>query len=1101
MCVTLQHRGAGLNDWKVVVTKHVRAHNHQLSKELYLYYTENRRIYDPELLVGAGDSTVIANRMNSATGQLTPLIDQVNHRAGLYRILTSSDEQQIQQQTPSMSFIVSDASSAVPNENIADDNTKQLMALSEVSTNNFETRPRVQAGMPLTAMPPLGAMILTPGTIPSRAMDGGGFCVPRVAIKMHNSWEAFHDYVAQYAFDSAQVFRTRSTVSVAARNAKTLASIAAKAGVGSHDVASYASYATASPTSRLIPDEYKWYSKLLICTYGWKRRVRGSGPRLGAHEGDPCPAMLLARMERNVDSNWHVMINRQIPEHNHKLSGHVEEIGVSHEAIDTSGDPIGELATASSTPNPTADNSSLFDSEAISAEPSIEEQSIERREIVVRVPKLQSVFNSWDDFHSNLKAYSDATYQLYRTRTTSSAKGRNKKIAQMRRGRADARKIPETWRWYSKTLTCTHGWKERHRGTGKRTAHVIRSTACPVKICATVQYMNPSSRIENGTGLTTEASDATLDNWRVVVTKHVVDHNHNLSKELYEHYRENRRIYDPDLLAIDTSSEGAVVKRKLYQVSDQATTGDNFSVQNSQQHGSQLASHSNMLSSQLEAGLVETVNHTQFFTPPYHNTSSGISASGTTALQQNVPGAGVSTSVGLPHQVVPSVVLLPYSTTTPFLPDQVQSQSQQQQQLLEQQQGQIERQGQQQQALASAVAAFTGNTNGSHGRSESTGSDGMSTVASMTPPGLHGANVMLLNHAGVTMGSNVISVACRVHGPSAGPNSADGRSNTSASRNNEAECTSHSGQCTCFRIAGGGNYVTIVPANEPIAPAETSFDPNDENMFYAEDMEGAWQPSSNIEIEQMTTESGDMIWRVPRIVRRYPSWEAFHKYLDAYSAATFQLYRVRTTYSVRSRNVRLRQLAASRGIHGVSRAHLVPESYEWYSKTFLCTHGWKRRSRGSGQRVSHNVRATECPAKVCATLQRTDGSNNWSIVVTKHLTEHNHELSETLYQQYSEVRRVRDPELLAQAEQLWRGGATRRRIFEFLKERSPNQVILMKDVHNLVQRWQSQERRPRMDQQDGDKDSAQGQENQQYPSQETPAVVAASHDNEDSPWL
>ncbi|POM74702.1 Hypothetical protein PHPALM_8300 [Phytophthora palmivora] len=65
--------------------------------------------------------------------------------------------------------------------------------------------------------------------------------------------------------------------------------------------------------------------------------------------------------------------------------------------------------------------------------------------------------------------------------------------------------------------------------------------------------------------LCNEGDDAASDNWRVVVTKHVVDHNHNLSKELYEHYRENRRIYDPELLAIDTSSDSAVVKRILYQ--------------------------------------------------------------------------------------------------------------------------------------------------------------------------------------------------------------------------------------------------------------------------------------------------------------------------------------------------------------------------------------------------------------------------------------------------------------------------------------------------------------------------------------------------------
>uniref|UniRef100_H3HCT1 CFA20 domain-containing protein n=1 Tax=Phytophthora ramorum TaxID=164328 RepID=H3HCT1_PHYRM len=238
-------------------------------------------------------------------------------------------------------------------------------------------------------------------------------------------------------------------------------------------------------------------------------------------------------------------------------------------------------------------------------------------------------------------------------------------------------------------------------------------------------------------------------------------------------------------------------------------------------------------------------------------------------------------------------------------------------------------------------------------------------------------------------------------------------------------------------------------------------------MLYAEDTEGVWQPSSSVQIEKVASETGEVIWRVPRLVRRYPTWDAFHKYLDAYSAATFQLYRVRTTYSVKSRNTRLRQLAASRGLA------VREEQYEWYSKTFLCTHGWKRRSRGSGQRVSHNVRATECPAKVCATLQRIDGATAWSVVVTKHLTEHNHEISEAIYQQYSEVRRVKDPEVLAQAEQLWRGGATRRRVFEFLKERSPNRVILMKDVHNLVQRWQSQERRPRQDHQQDDEDDEQ----------------------------
>lgn len=1041
MCVTLQHRGPSPDDWKVVVTKHVRTHNHQLSRELYLYYTENRRIYDPELLSVIGDVSGADGASKASVDlvnqHVASLVDQTNQRPGLYRVLASNDDQT--QQQASMPFITSDSV-----------DKQQLVAVSDASGVNFAIRPRPNSTVPLTAMPPLGAMILTPGTIPSRALDGGGFCVPRVSMKVHGSWDAFHDYIAQYAFDTAQVFRTRSTVSVSARNTKILASIAAKTGGENHDVASYASYAAASPTSRLIPEEFKWFSKLLICTYGWKRRARSKTPRLG--EEGPCPAMLLARMERNVDGNWHVVINRQVPEHNHKLGGHVEDdIGVVHESVESQSDANGVLTAPTSLEPAPAQNSSvdssLLEPQALTAATDVEASSLSQREIVVRVPKLQSVFKSWDDFHTSLKAYSDATYQLYRTRTTSSAKGRNKKIAQMKRSEDDdnfagtdpeaalnsvnmARKIPEAWRWYSKTLTCTHGWKERHRGTGKRSAHGIRSTACPVKICATVQYVNPSSGLEAGL-VSIEDSDESC--WRVVVTKHIVDHNHNLSRELYQHYCENRRIYDPELLAIDTSNSGIVVTRKAYQASSEPNTP-------TPPEGNQLqvTSQSHVLPTQMEAGLAEAMNHAQLYVASIGN-----------PIQQPV---AVPTPV---QQSVPSVVLLPYSTAASYLPSHAQAQ---------QPEPQLQTQQEEQQVLA----AFT-NSSATAQLGQTSEGEAVATLSAVAAPGLASANIMLLNNAMAgafpPSGANAIPV-CRVHRPSIGTDKEPGDS---------------SAHCTCFRLPSGGNYVTIVPSSEPITSSDTGFEVDDDALVYADEVEGVWHPSSTIETEKVTTESGESIWRAPRIIRRYPTWEAFHKYLDAYSAATFQLYRVRTTYSVRSRNIRLRQLAASRGlsvregapeteteegVHGISRAHLVPEQFEWYSKTFLCTHGWKRRSRGSGQRVSHNVRATDCPAKVCATLQRTDGSSTWSVVVTKHLTEHNHELSETLYQQYCEVRRVRDPAVLTQAEQLWRGGATRRRVFELLKERSPNQIILMKDVHNLVQRWQTQERRSRPSQQE-----------------------------------
>ncbi|CAH0520886.1 unnamed protein product [Peronospora belbahrii] len=278
------------------------------------------------------------------------------------------------------------------------------------------------------------------------------------------------------------------------------------------------------------------------------------------------------------------------------------------------------------------------------------------------------------------------------------------------------------------------------------------------------------------------------------------------------------------------------------------------------------------------------------------------------------------------------------------------------------------------------------------------------------------------------LGSNVISVACHVHG-----SLSDIDLTTNEQGINPETITSET-----HKMCSASTSAAQIGS---LASTEINFDVEDEAMLCDEDMDGGWQPSSHVEIEKVTLENGETVWRVPRILQVEGLLVRGSDEDDTRDPAETE----------------------QEGVHGLSRVHLVPERYGWYLKTFLCTNGWKRRSRGSGQRVSHNVRAAECPAKIGATLQRADCSSKWSVVVTKHLAEHNHELSEAVYLQYSEVRRVRDPEVLAQAEQLWRGGATRRHVFEYLKERSPNQIFLMKDVHNLVQRWQSRERRLRQD--------------------------------------
>ncbi|KAJ0410395.1 hypothetical protein P43SY_002727 [Pythium insidiosum] len=852
MCVTVQRAPPASRDsgaWQIVVTKHIRNHNHPLSKELFLFYTENRRIYDPELLALVG---------GAADGGIDEDKDDGDHA--------------------------------------------------------LATEPAHEIGSS-TARFLADALALSGSEDPSPVLS---VAAPRIPRKAFDSWDEFQRVLNQYAAKTHQCFRIRSTVSVQGKNAKLMS-----------DGASEPADAV------LLPEDKRWYSKLLICDHGWKRKSRSKllqfQPALmdaaTIDNSNACPAMIMARLQRDVFDKWRIV------------------------------------------------------------------------------------------------EYSEATLQSYRTRTTSSVKGRNQKLRDAHaRTNGDAvskdddtdetgdtawpdngcRLIPEAFKWYSKTLTCTHGWKDRRRGAGKRCVTVSRSTACPAKICVTLQYLEDAP----------DVAPTDSARWRVVVTKHVAYHNHNLSPELYQHYRDNRRIYDPDLLTIDATP----------------------SLLGLQQNHASLA---NLLypTTYLQSSL-ESPDALQGASPSAER-SEQQGTEATLPDSAYVAGAAPGASAFINNAALMSILSMTTSTPT---------QSDAESDL----------------AVVDPAELGAEDANQRGNRRSRAASTMFSTPAIAPSSGVSYASISSLLLSSPRPYDTPRSVAS----PQRRRRDEDGEgTGTGTGRGSD----DGSGSTANKRVRRSTSDKRL-PSSEA-SRALTSYDERDRGALIeaarpsfatADQAAVVWSPTNRLEVVAMVKDDGNPMWRAPPIQRRHATWQAFTEHLAEYSKATFQIYRVRTTSSIAQRNARVAQQLQQQSEDGVDPEYaatpsapvFAPASYEWYAKTFLCTHGWKQRRRGKGQRVSHHLRSTLCPAKICATLQRHPvAEHTWNVIVTKQVLEHNHEVSHAAFQRYSENRKVRDPELLAQAEAMWRDGQSRRKIFEFLKDRS-QAALLMKDVHNLVQRWQ-----------------------------------------------
>ncbi|ETL41099.1 hypothetical protein L916_07849 [Phytophthora nicotianae] len=146
------------------------------------------------------------------------------------------------------------------------------------------------------------------------------------------------------------------------------------------------------------------------------------------------------------------------------------------------------------------------------------------------------------------------------------------------------------------------------------------------------------------------------------------------------------------------------------------------------------------------------------------------------------------------------------------------------------------------------------------------------------------------------------------------------------------------------------------------------------------------------------------------------------------------------TMSRSERNKRLRRTKK-----GADDSQLVPDQFDPYQRTYICTHGWKKRkSRGEGSRPRQHIPLTDCPFRFVVQWNLSRGE----LQVKNGCFKHNHRVSAAAFATYPTSRGVSNPLVSARVDGMLAGGAKRSRIYDYLLEHDQN--VIQVDVDNLV---------------------------------------------------
>ncbi|KAG1709716.1 hypothetical protein DVH05_020370 [Phytophthora capsici] len=195
----------------------------------------------------------------------------------------------------------------------------------------------------------------------------------------------------------------------------------------------------------------------------------------------------------------------------------------------------------------------------------------------------------------------------------------------------------------------------------------------------------------------------------------------------------------------------------------------------------------------------------------------------------------------------------------------------------------------------------------------------------------------------------------------------------------------------------------------------------------------------------------------PIAVEWHEDWVAFREYMEQYQKDTHQVFRQRTSTSVDRRNREIQTRARltdgssktrlldkeeselnATGVCDDVSERLIPESFKSFWIKLVCTHGWLRKSRGTGQRKCHFDKSTGCKANVKAAVTWNDaiGYKKFMVRVTAFDVVHNHKVSKALYDNHSSNRRIENPTILAFVDELQAAGSKPKMIMQYLRKKT-----------------------------------------------------------------
>ena len=161
----------------------------------------------------------------------------------------------------------------------------------------------------------------------------------------------------------------------------------------------------------------------------------------------------------------------------------------------------------------------------------------------------------------------------------------------------------------------------------------------------------------------------------------------------------------------------------------------------------------------------------------------------------------------------------------------------------------------------------------------------------------------------------------------------------------------------------------------------------------------------------------------------YDSWGEFDQELANYEKKNNCALAVKSSNYTTWKNNRIKKKNEEKK----SNPRYVPiklfdESFKFWRKEFICTHGWTPKNNSS-RKIE---RFTNCPMNMSVQLIIVDNENK--IKVTKQKMEHNHVINEEKYCNYSKNRVNVDPKVIDYVSFAHKLGAKRKMIYGWIKQ-------------------------------------------------------------------